>query len=135
MKSVRLLLGIFIALIIAGISSCATLVWQWDHNFSAFAVPLTSGLGGQEWAAISRAFDACIKGAFPIGFSVTSMGMELQHQGFSLRDWNQSVSVEREAIRQEDSFACKQSARVFWRANEEGRLTAIRGVYQEDGCL
>lgn len=97
------------------------------------AVPLTAGLSG-EWKAISAEFDKRVKASFPVGSSEAQMGTTLQRQGFSRQDWASSVEHEHVAMRREDRFPCNQAAYVHWRADTDGHLTSVRGVYREEGC-
>jgi hypothetical protein len=100
----------------------------------ARAVALTAGLHGK-WETVSNEFDRRVKANFPIGIPVGQMGADLQREGFSRQDRDSSIVQEHAAMRREDSFACRQAAYVYWRADGEDQLTAIRGEYREEGCL
>jgi hypothetical protein len=119
---------------IAATSIFGTLVWVGLHQLDKPPVALTAGLTGT-WDRVTLDFDNRVKAAFPIGTSVKAMGAELQREGFSRADWESLSEQEHEAVRREDNFVCKQAARIHWRASGEGRLTAIRGLYHEEGCL
>jgi hypothetical protein len=96
--------------------------------------PLTAGLGG-EWTAADAEFRRRLASRFPLGSSEAAMADELRRQGFIRQDWTSSPANEHDAMRQESSFPCRVTAQVYWRATEQGRLTAIRGRYGEQGCL
>lgn len=116
------------------VSVVGTAIWCSVRSESKPPVPLTAGLRGT-WAAASAELDGRVKAKFPLGSSDTDMGAELVHQGFSRQDWNSSPNEEHEAVRHEDNIVCRKAARIHWRVNNEGRLTAIRGEYREEGCL
>jgi hypothetical protein len=119
---------------IAAISIVGTLAWVTLHRLDKPPVPLTAGLSGT-WEAVSNEFDRRVRAAFPTGSSEKDMASALQRQGFWREDWDSSIEHEHAAIRREDSFLCNQAARIYWRADGDGKLTAIRGVYREEGCL
>ncbi|MGO9674809.1 MAG: hypothetical protein ACLPSF_11695 [Methylocella sp.] len=120
------------ASLVGGVALAAILVigmLDWDSNH-----PLTAGLEG-EWSAVSKEFDGRVKNAFPLRSSDKQMAAELQRQGFRSQRWESSTEFEHEAMRREDSIVCRASARVFWRADAEGQITAIRGEIVEEACL
>jgi hypothetical protein len=121
-----------VCVVVAAVSSCST--WAWMTTRPRTAVPLTAGLSGK-WEDLSNEFDRRVKADFPIGIPVEKMGAELQRQGFSRQDWSSSIETEHAAVRREDNGVCNQAAYVHWHADGEGRLTAARGVYREEGCL
>ena len=92
------------------------------------------GLQGT-WAAIGEELDSPVERRFPLGSSEKDLASELRREGFSRQDWEPSIDLEHEAIRDESDWVCNISAPVFWRANAEGRLTAIRGEYPMGTCL
>jgi len=100
------------------------------------SVPLTTDLHG-EWATVSREFNRRVTSRFPVGSSEHKMTDELRREGFSRDDWNYANAKgdEAKAMRRKDGFPCAQAAYVYWRADGMGRLTAVKGVYQEEGCL
>jgi len=112
-----------------------TTIWNYARNLSKPPAPLTAGLQGKTWAAASAEFDGRVKAKFPLGSFDTDMGAELVHQGFSRQDWNSSPNEEHEAVKREDNMVCNKAAHIHWRVSNEGRLTAIRGEYREEGCL
>ncbi len=63
------------------------------------------------------------------------MSQELRREGFARMDWESSVELEHKAGRDESDLICNKSAYVYWRADAERRLTAIRGDYPFGGCL
>jgi hypothetical protein len=73
--------------------------------------------------------------SFAIGSSERFMGAELSRQGFLGEDWDSSTEKEHEALRRENDFVCNRAARIYWRADGEGRPTAIRGLYREEECF
>jgi hypothetical protein len=131
---VRWTLRIGIGAAISAVSILGTLVYVAVQPKPS--VPLTADLHG-EWAAVSREFNRRVTNRFPVGSSETHMTDELQREGFSRDDWSYAnvKGGEAKAMRREDGIPCAQAAYVFWRADATGRLTAIRGVYQEEGCL
>ena len=120
---------------VAAVSSCMTYVWTWADGWSnPAAVPLTSGLP-REFVAKSPAFDATVKARFPIGTPVAAMGLELQQEGFARQDWSDLPGQEHHARRYDGGAPfCNQVAWVYWKADEDDRLTAVRGDYHV-GCL
>jgi hypothetical protein len=122
------------AIAISTISVLGTLVWVEFHPDAKPDAPLTIGLHGK-WADISAEFDRRVKTEFAIGSSEMEMATKLKAQRFSRVDWDASVQNEHEAVRREDNIVCRQAARVFWRVDSGGTLTAIRGEYREEGCL
>ncbi|MCW0181887.1 MAG: hypothetical protein OJI70_08950 [Zavarzinia sp.] len=95
---------------------------------------LTAGLRGN-WNDSSAQFDRRVKAAFSVGMPVERMFIELQRQEFTRADWSNSIEDEHDAVRREDNLFCKIAAHVYWRADDEHRLTAVRGTYHEVGCL
>jgi hypothetical protein len=129
----RWFLGVLAAIAIAGVSVVSTLLATWRPLEPK--APLTAGLHGA-WADISREFDGRVKRGFPLGMSEEKMGLELQHQGFARRDWSSTDNgQEHIARRSENNLVCNQAAYVYWRSDAQGRLTSVRGVYREEGCL
>ena len=97
-------------------------------------VPLTSNLYGR-WDVISAEFNRRVEDRFPLGSLESAMAAELQNEGFSSQDWTSSTDAEHEAVRREDDRVCNVAARIYWRADNGGRLTSIMGIYREEGCL
>ena len=128
--TLRLLTGA----VIAGISAFGTAIWLAFHQYDKPAIPLTAGLGG-EWTAVTQEFDRRVKTRFPLASLEASMSADLRGQGFSREDWECSAAQEHEAVRREDNLVCRKAAWVYWNADSEGRLTAIRGAYRPEGCL
>jgi hypothetical protein len=130
----RWCLRIGISVAISAISVVGTLIFVEVQPKPS--VPLTADLHG-EWAAVSREFNRRVTSHFPVGSLESKMTDELRREGFSRDDWNYTNAKggEAKAIRREDGFPCAQAAYVYWRADGTGRLTAVRGVYQEEGCL
>ncbi len=99
-------------------------------------VPLTASLDGN-LDTINSEFDTRVRARFPIGSSEYDMARELQREGFIRDDWSFVVAqrAEAKATRREDRVVCRQAAYIYWRANREGRLMSIRGVYRVERCL
>jgi hypothetical protein len=97
-------------------------------------VQLTAGLSG-EWATINTEFDRRVRSRFPVGSPESEMGAELQKQGFSRQDWTSSDDLEHEAMRREDFIPCGKAAYIYWHADGQGHITAIKGQYRQEGCL
>jgi hypothetical protein len=113
--------GIIIGLAVA-------LVWTSERPRSA----LTEGLP-RGWNDASSQFDARIRSRFPIGSSAQKLIEGLGTEGFK-PTWFETKG-EYGAKRDEGSFVCNVAARVFWRVGQNGVVSAIRGTYQEEGCL
>ena len=131
---VRWTLRIGVGAAISAISIFGTLVYVAVQPKPS--VPLTAHLHG-EWAAVSREFNRRVISNFPVGSSESKMTDELRREMFSRDDWNYANAKgdEAKAMRREDGFPCAQAAYVYWRADSTGRLTTVRGIYQEEGCL
>jgi hypothetical protein len=96
--------------------------------------PPTAGSRG-EWKDVGDEFDRRAKVRFPIGIPVGQMETELRRKGFSRNDWICSIDRKHKARRREDIGIRNRSADGDWRADDEGRPTAVRGVYRQEGCL
>ncbi len=131
----RWVLGVVSAIlftaIISSVGTAVFFIWQPRPD-----VPLTTKLGGN-WEAINREFDSRVRARFPVGSAEVEMARELQREGFTRDDWSFVVAqgAEAKATRREDRIVCRQAANVYWRANPQGRLTSIRGVYRVERCL
>ncbi len=95
---------------------------------------LTTGLQGR-WEVIDGEFQRRVVDRFPIGSPEVDLAMELGREGFSRQDRAVSSADEHKAARREDNFVCKVAAYVTWRADSDGRLTAVGGHYGNEGCL
>ena len=129
-------LRVLLIIVVAGFSSMATMFYLTFRPHPK--VPLTNDLApGHKgtWSEVSAGFDSRLKTQFPIGSSESAMANELRKEGFTRDDWKSSVDDEHEAVRREDNWVCNQAAHVYWRADASGILSAIRGVYREEGCL
>lgn len=100
--------------------------------FTRTPSPLTSNLPS-EWNAASAQFDERIKVRFPPGTAVSELIGQLKIQGFEPA-WSENGGEE-SALRNEGNFACNVAARVYWRAEKDGTVSSVRGVYREEGCL
>ncbi len=125
---------IVVILLVVGLSVGSTLLWLQLEKLSPRSVPLTVGMTG-DWTTVTKRFDARVRQRFPIGSSESDMGNALSQQGFSQVDWGGATGTEHEAVRREDNFVCRVAARIHWRATADGRLTSVRGSYNEEGCL
>ena len=131
----RWVLGIFfavaISVIISIVGTVAFVTWQPNPD-----VPLTTKLDGN-WDTMSSEFDTRVRARFPTGSSEVEMARELQREGFTRNDWFYVLpqGAEAKATRREDRVVCRQAAYIYWRANPQGRVTSIRGVYRVEGCL
>jgi len=132
-RPMRWILLIVGAVVISAISIVGTLVWA-ALQMEPKPVPLTKDLSGT-WAQMGSELTKRVQKSFPVGSSVSDMASELRKQGFVRQDWTTSLNEEHEARRDENSWVCDQAAYVFWRADDKGRLTAVRGQYREEGCL
>lgn len=127
MKSSVIIGGVALVSILVILALFGPLNWK--------SVPLTSNLGSGKWTIISERFNERVKLTFPVGSSEKRMLEELQRQGFSLVARDATMGQEKEAVRREDDWVCNIAARVYWSAEENGRLVTIRGIYREEGCL
>jgi len=132
-KLTRRLVFIIVIILVAAVSSFATSVYLTLVRPNA-PVPLTDGLHGK-WADVSAEVDRRVKTSFPVGSREADMGAELHRQGFARQDWASSPDHEHEAMRREDGLPCRMAAYVYWRSDGGGRITAVRGLYREEGCL
>lgn len=132
---VRWVLGICSAVLITAIISIVgTVVFFIGQPRPS--VPLTTRLDGG-WDTMNSEFDARVRAWFPIGSTERDMVRELQREGFIRDDWSFVIGqgAEARASRREDRIVCHQAAYIYWRANRQGRLTSIRGLYRVEGCL
>jgi hypothetical protein len=106
----------------------AALCWTSARPSSA----LTKGLPSS-WKDASSQFDARVRKRFPIGTSARKLTDGLDAEGFK-PTWFETDG-EYGAKRDEGRFPCNIVARVFWRAGQNGAVSAIRGTYNEEGCL
>jgi len=123
---------LIVSLLVAILSSGATLTYEVAR--STPTAPLTKNLSGS-WDSVSSEFDRRVKQQFPAGSMVKDMGAVLREQGFAREDWETSPLSEHKAVRHEDNWVCRQAARIYWSADNDGRIIAIRGRYHEEGCL
>jgi hypothetical protein len=93
---------------------------------------LTADLQGSTWAAQSADFDGRLRRSFPQGTPESHLINALKAEDFH-PDWSSSYN-EHQAVRREDSFVCSVGAYAIWQVDRESKLTAVRGVYQEEGC-
>lgn len=123
--------AVFVSAAISIVGTMVFVVGQPRHS-----VPLTAELTGS-WDAISNEFDRRVRTRFPLGSSEADMTREIRSEGFTRDDWSfvNPQGLEAKAMRREDRVVCRQAAYIFWRANREGRLISIRGVYRVEGCL
>ena len=80
---------------------------------------------------MSAAFDAKVKARFPIDTPMTVMGSELQLEKFVRQDWIDLQGREHYASRYDGGGGvCKNTALIYWKSDENDRLTSVRGEYQ-----
>lgn len=107
-------------------------------------LPLASGcapllrVGGlnQTWEEMSFNFDNNVNLRFPVGTPTSRLINELKGQGFDVSGPappNNEFSAYRRVYRFPP--ICDIAARVYWRADNDGKLISIRGVNREEGCL
>lgn len=125
---------LFGAAVIAAVSIFGTLIWSALYQHSRLPVPLTVDLP-TSWEARNQEFDRRVKMRFPLDSLEKDMAIELLREGFSRQDWESSVDLEHQAMRDESDLVCSGGASVYWRADAAGRLIAIRGVYPVGACL
>lgn len=128
-------------MMIAVASAAATLwITGWPH-ITPYAPPkpksaLTEQLSGT-WDQVSKEFDRRVKAQFPVGSAESAMTLALRRQGFERQDWTfrKAGDDEARAFRSENNIVCNQGAFVYWRSDEAGAITSVRGEYRELGCL
>lgn len=121
---------IVVLLGVAAVSSCMTRLWIWNETLTIPPVSLTNDLP-RETVKMSPAFDNRVKARFPVGTSVKTMASELIKERFTREDWSDLPGQEHYA-RHYDGGApvCKLLASIYWKSDENDRLTSIRGEYQ-----
>ena len=117
-----------LALGLAVLIALAATPWLLNSGVIARPSPLTRDLP-REFRAASATFDARVQARFPPGTSETRLLAELERQGF------REGHGEQEMVRRQTSRVCTVAARVYWRADEVGKIRQARGVYREEGCL
>lgn len=118
------------AILFAGVAAGTTVACWWMARQPRS--PLTAGLPA-DFVNASTEFDARIRAQFPLGMPIWKFTKRLEMEGF--RPTWFVVNGESNAFRSSGNFVCNIAARVYWRAAQDGTLEAIRGVYQEEGCL
>lgn len=76
-----------------------------------------------------------VQAAFPVGSSEAEMLRSLREQDFAL---SKTLSKgEKEASRVDYPFRtlCGIAASVLWQSDDAGKITRIRGLYEDAGCL
>lgn len=94
--------------------------------------PLTTGLPS-EWKAANAQFDARVRARFPIGTLIPKFLSELNAEGFE-PTWFEADRFYG-VKRKEQDFPCVIVARIYWRAGQNGTVTAVRTHYGQEGCL
>lgn len=116
-------------LIIAALSSCATLLWGWTNSLSVEPAELTTGLP-RELAKTSSAFNERVKARFPVGMPLAEVGAELSREKFVRQDWSSLPSSQHLARRYDGGApACSHEADVTWQSDNDDRLVWIAGSY------
>ena len=111
-----------------GFGFVAVLCWTSARPPSSLTKGLPSG-----WNDATSQFDTRVRTRFPIGSSAQKLTDGLGAEGFK-PTWFETGG-EYGAKRDEGSFVCNIAARVFWRVGQNGAVSAIRGTYNEEGCL
>jgi hypothetical protein len=93
---------------------------------------LTTGLY-PDWKVNAAQFDVRVRARFPVGTPASMLVKQLEAEGFA-PTWFEA-NGEYGAERYEGDFVCNVAARVYWRVGQNAKLTAIRGIYREEGCL
>lgn len=111
---------------------CNRTVFDLEHPAK---VELTANLPG--FPEVKAAFDRRIKERFPTGSSETVLAVTLAHQGFESDEWHNHGINESKAVRTEPGgLICNPSGYVvYWRTDERGRLTSVRGKRGPPICL
>lgn len=130
----RWILRLSMIAVVAAVSSLVTMVSIALAPPRRVPAALTAHLGGS-WDAVDATFRDRVGARFPIGSSETDMTTELRREGFSREDWGSSTEEEHVAMRREDNAICHIAAYVRWRADAERHITAIHGIYRNEGCL
>jgi len=95
--------------------------------------PLTAGLSG-DWAEQSVAFDKRVRARYAIGAVDQSLGADLDKQGFVRKDWGSSPSQEHMGSLTRKGLFCRDVFNVYWRADEAGHVTSVRGEHPAPTC-
>lgn len=121
---------VVIALAAAG----GTAAWLLTAPMRAPAPPLLAGLSGS-WSEQSVAFDKRVRARYAIGATDLSLGADLDKQGFVRKDWGSSASQEHLASSARKGLFCRDVFNVYWRADETGHVTSVRGEHPGGGCF
>ena len=121
---------IVVLLSVAAVSSCTTRLLVWNETYTIPPVPLTNNLP-RETAKRSPAFDARVKVRFPVGTPVAAMASELLQEKLTRQDWSDLPGQEHYAQRYDGGApVCNLLASIYWKSDENDRLTSVRGEYQ-----
>jgi hypothetical protein len=127
--SIRIGVWVIIAVVAAG----GTALWLGTAAMREAAPPLVAGLSGS-WSEQSVAFDKRVRARYAIGATDQSLGADLDRQGFVRKDWGSSAAQEHMASRTQKGLLCRDVFNVYWRADESGHLTSVRGERPASTC-
>lgn len=120
---------VVIALVAAG----GTALWLLSAPMRQPAPALVTGLSGS-WSEQSVAFDKRVRARYAIGAVDQSLGADLDKQGFVRKDWGSSAAQEHVASLTRKGLVCRDVFNVYWRADEAGHLTSVRGEHPASAC-
>ncbi|MGA2951539.1 MAG: hypothetical protein ABSD80_04810 [Caulobacteraceae bacterium] len=120
---------VVIALVAAG----GTALWLLTAPMRSPAPVLTAGLAGS-WSEQSVTFDKRVRARYAIGTADQNLGADLDKQGFVRKDWSSSASQEHLASLTRKGLFCRDVYNVYWRADEAGRLSSVRGEHPASTC-
>jgi hypothetical protein len=123
--------GIWLA--IALVAAGGTALWIKTAPSREPAPQLMAGLSGS-WSEQSIAFDKRVRARYAIGTVDLNLGADLDKQGFVRKDWGSLVSQEHQASRVQKGLFCRDVFNIYWRADDAGRLTSVRGERLAPAC-
>jgi hypothetical protein len=119
-------------LLTSAASSCATLLWEWQSEFvNPKLPPIISGLSG-DWDERTAQLTGRLQKSFPPGTPERALIESLAGHGFEPA-WS-SDGEERQATLHWSRFPCDYAAAVYWRADADRRVQAVRGDYLPPAC-
>ena len=121
--------AILVLVFIAATAAFVTIALERPQPAAA-QVPLTQGIiSGGTSPGDDIMFNDRVRRLVRIGSSDRQMGRILSSQGFRRSDWSSSPADEHSAVREEVSADCDRGYYVYWRSNDAGNVTEIRGEY------
>jgi hypothetical protein len=124
------------------VSSCATTLTHWFRDMDKPHPPIIRGVEDDpevpgmkdDWDQRGAKLAARVQRKFPIGSPAEALRDELRSQGFSA-EWRRGLDDEESASFTWGDFVCSYAAQVWWRVDARDRITSIRAIDREAGCL